>query len=153
MKKPDSKQFPLATVSTLGQAPGKMKAILMTDKGSSDVLQLAEIPEPKITRPEEVKIKIKAAGVNPIDTKVRRNGGFYQQQPMYTVLGCDGSGVIVSVGDNVTAYKVGDEVWFCNGGLGKDLGNYAEYTVIDSRWIALKQKTLLLLKRQPCLWF
>ena len=119
-----------------------MKAILMTDKGSSDVLQLAEIPEPEITRPEEVKIKIKAAGVNPIDTKVRRNGGFYQQQPLYTVLGCDGAGEIVSVGDKVSAYKAGDEVWFCNGGLGKDLGNYAEYTVIDSRWLALKPKNI-----------
>ena len=120
----------------------KMKAILMTDKGSSDVLQMADIPEPEITHPEQVKIKIKAAGVNPIDTKVRRNGGFYQQQPLYTVLGCDGAGEIVSVGDNVTALKVGDEVWFCNGGLGKDLGNYAEYTVINSRWIALKPKNI-----------
>jgi NADPH2:quinone reductase len=119
-----------------------MKAILMTDKGAPDVLQLAEIPEPEISHPEEVKIKIRAASVNPIDTKVRRNGGFYQQQPLYTVLGCDGSGVIVSVGDKVTVYKAGDEVWFCNGGLGKDLGNYAEYTVIDSRWIALKPENI-----------
>lgn len=119
-----------------------MKAILMTDKGSSDVLQLAEIPEPEISRPEDVKIKIKAAGVNPIDTKVRRNGIFYQQQPLYTVLGCDGAGEIVSVGDNVSSFKVGDEVWFCNGGLGKDLGNYAEYTVIDSRWLVLKPKNI-----------
>ena len=119
-----------------------MKAIIMTDKGSPDVLQLAEIPEPEITRPEEVKIKIRVGGVNPIDTKVRRNGGFYQQQPLYTVLGCDGAGVIESVGDNVTAFNAGDEVWFCNGGLGKDLGNYAEYTVIDSRWIALKPENI-----------
>ena len=120
----------------------KMKAIIMTDKGSPDVLQLVEIPEPEITHPEQVKIKIKAAGVNPIDTKVRRNGGFYQQQPIYPVLGCDGAGEIVSVGDSVTAYKAGDEVWFCNGGLGEELGNYAEYTVIDSRWIALKPKNI-----------
>ena len=109
----------------------------MTETGAAEVLQCAEIPEPEITRPNEVKIKIKAAGVNPIDTKVRKNGTFYQL-PLPVVLGCDGAGEIVSAGDQVTDFKVADEVWFCNGGLGKEQGNYAEYTVIDSRWIALK---------------
>jgi len=116
-----------------------MKAILMTDKGSVDVLSITEIAEPEISKASEVKIRIKAAGINPIDTKVRKNGSFYQQ-PLPLVLGCDGAGEIVSIGDAVSEYKVGDEVWFCNGGLGREQGNYAEYTVIDSRWIAIKPK-------------
>lgn len=116
-----------------------MKAILTTETGAAETLQSADIPEPEITKPNQVKIKIKAAGVNPIDTKVRKNGIFYQL-PLPVVLGCDGAGEIVSTGEQVTDFKVGDEVWFCNGGLGKEQGNYAEYTVIDSRWIALKPK-------------
>ncbi len=116
-----------------------MKAILMTDKGPLDVLSIADIEQPGIKQASEVKIKIKAAGVNPIDTKVRNNGSFYQL-PLPIVLGCDGAGEIVAVGDQVSEYKVGDEVWYCNGGLGKEQGNYAEYTVVDSRWIALKPK-------------
>ncbi len=116
-----------------------MKAILMTDTGSTDVLVCDDIPAPEITRSTEVKIKIKAAGVNPIDNKIRRNGTFYPY-PLPVVLGCDGAGEIVAIGDQVTDYKLGDEVWFCHGGLGKEPGNYAEYTVIDSRWIALKPK-------------
>ena len=117
-----------------------MKAILMTATGSIDHLHLDDIKEPEITRATEVKIKIKAAGINPIDTKIRRNGSFYTH-PLPIVLGCDGAGEIVSVGDAVADYRVGDEVWFCHGGLGQEQGNYAEYTVIDSRWIALKPKS------------
>ena len=114
-----------------------MKAILMTATGSVDGLRLSDIDEPEITQANEVKIKIKAAGVNPIDTKVRRNGSFYKH-PLPIVLGCDGAGEIVAVGDAVSDYKVGDEVWYCHGGLGQEQGSYAEYSVIDSRWIALK---------------
>ncbi len=110
---------------------------MMTVAGSVEGLQLTDIAEPEITQATEVKIKIKAAGVNPIDTKVRRNGSFYSH-PLPVVLGCDGAGEIVAVGDAVNDFKVGDEVWYCHGGLGQEQGNYAEYTVIDSRWIALK---------------
>ncbi len=118
-----------------------MKAVLMTDTGSINNLQISNIDEPEITFPTEVKIKIKAASINPIDTKVRRNGSFYQH-PLPIILGCDGAGEIVSVGDAVTQYKIGDEVWFCHGGLGQEQGCYAEYTIIDKRWISLKPKNI-----------
>ncbi len=118
-----------------------MKAILMTDKGSVEVLQLADIAEPEIMTATEVKIRIKAVGVNPIDTKVRSNGGFYQQI-FPIVLGCDGSGEIVEVAEGVSQYKVGDEVWYCHGGLGNEQGSYAEYTVVDNRWLSLKPNNI-----------
>ncbi|MCK5831010.1 MAG: zinc-dependent alcohol dehydrogenase family protein [Methylococcales bacterium] len=118
-----------------------MKVVLRVDKGKAkNVLQLTNITEPEIVNDTDVKIKIKAAGVNPIDTKVRINGGFYQGESTSFILGCDGAGEIVSVGIQVNDFKVGDQVWFCHGGLGKEQGNYAEYTVIDRRWIALKPK-------------
>ncbi|GAB4261161.1 MAG: zinc-dependent alcohol dehydrogenase family protein [Methylomicrobium sp.] len=118
-----------------------MKAILMTRTGGPEVLHYSEIAEPSIVNPTELKIRIKAAGVNPIDTKVRTNGLFYPDA-LPAVLGCDGAGVVVEVGANVDAFKPGDEVWFCHGGLGKEPGNYAEYTVLDNRWVALKPKSL-----------
>lgn len=118
-----------------------MKAVLMTETGGPEVLQLQDIAEPEITHSAQVKVRLKAAGINPIDTKVRTGGLFYQDA-LPAVLGCDGAGTIVAVGNDVTRYKSGDEVWFCNGGLGKEQGNYAEYTVVDSRWLALKPKTI-----------
>ena len=120
-----------------------MKAVLMMDKGrAEDVLQLTDIAEPELVNDFEVKIKIKAAGVNPVDTKIRSNGSFYPNVDSPFVLGCDGAGEIISVGVQVKQYKIGDEVWFCHGGLGKEQGSYAEYTVIDHRWVTLKPKAL-----------
>ena len=117
-----------------------MKAVLMTQQGNPDVLQLADIGEPEISTPSEVKIRLKAAGVNPIDTKIRSNGLFYQDA-LPAVLGCDGAGEVVEIGSGVVEFQPGDEVWFFNGGLGKEQGNYAEYTVIDARWITAKPKS------------
>ncbi len=116
-----------------------MKAIVMSEAGSVEKLKLTELVEPEIMQPTEVKIKIKAAGVNPIDTKIRRNGSFYPH-PLPIVLGCDGAGEIVEVGSELVDFKVGDEVWYCHGGLGQEHGNYAEYTVVDSRWLSLKPR-------------
>ena len=118
-----------------------MKAILMTRTGAAEVLRLEEIPEPGITAPSQIKVQLKAAGINPIDTKLRRGGLFYENA-LPAVLGCDGAGVVVQVGAAVTRFKPGGPVWFCNGGLGADQGNYAEYTVLDERWAAPMPKSL-----------
>ncbi|MGR9051388.1 MAG: zinc-dependent alcohol dehydrogenase family protein [Gammaproteobacteria bacterium] len=118
-----------------------MKAVVMTQTGGPEVLQVTELDEPKIERPSELKIQLKAAGVNPIDTKVRKNGLFYENA-LPAVLGCDGAGIVTEVGADVRAFTPGDQVWFCHGGLGREQGNYAEYTVIDSRWVAPKPSTL-----------
>jgi NADPH2:quinone reductase len=112
-----------------------MKAILMTAVGGPEVLSLSDIDEPQITSPTGIKVKLHAAGVNPIDTKVRRNGLFFPNA-LPAVLGCDGAGEVVAVGTAVDRFKPGDKVWFCHGGLGREQGNYAEYTVLDQRWAA-----------------
>ncbi|MEQ1559557.1 MAG: hypothetical protein ABL933_11550 [Methyloglobulus sp.] len=56
-----------------------MKAIVMTATGNPDVLHYQDIDEPQITNPAQIKVKLAAAGVNPVDTKIRRNGLFYDQ--------------------------------------------------------------------------
>src|SRR5690554_6048903 len=99
-----------------------MKAIVMTRIGLPDLLEFRDIPEPAITRPGQIKVRLRAAGVNPVDTKIRRNGVFYPDG-LPAVLGCDGAGEVVETGPAVSRFQPGDRVWFCNGGLGGDPGN------------------------------
>ncbi len=118
-----------------------MKAILMSVPGGPEVLQLQEVPDPQIRGERELRIRLKAAGVNPIDTKLRRRGTFYPEE-MPAILGCDGAGIVEAVGSGVRQFRVGDEVYFCHGGLGKQGGNYAELIVVDERFVAAKPKSL-----------
>lgn len=118
-----------------------MKAVVMKHAGGVESLQIADIAEPLIQHERQIKVKLAYAGVNPIDTKLRRNGVFYPDA-YPAVLGCDGAGVVVETGSAVARFKPGDEVWFCHGGLGGDQGNYAEYNVLDERFAALKPKLI-----------
>jgi NADPH2:quinone reductase len=71
------------------------------------------------------------------------------------ILGCDGAGVVEAVGDAVTRFKVGDEVYFCNGGMGGDeQGNYAELTTIHQDYAAFKPKSLSMVEAAsvPLVW-
>jgi NADPH2:quinone reductase len=70
-----------------------MKAVLMTEAGEPEVLQLQEVPDPKIQNDTELLVRLHAAGINPIDTKLRGRGTFYPDQ-MPAILGCDGAGVV-----------------------------------------------------------
>ncbi|PIG91740.1 zinc-dependent alcohol dehydrogenase family protein [Gloeocapsopsis sp. IPPAS B-1203] len=118
-----------------------MKAVLMTAPGNPEVLQLQEVPTPSIENDTEILVRLEAAGVNPIDTKLRRRGTFYPDQ-MPAILGCDGAGVVEVVGSNVQRFHVGDEVYFCQGGLGGKQGNYAQWVVVDERFVAPKPSSL-----------
>ena len=119
-----------------------MEAILITTPGNPDVLQLNSIPEPQIQQTQEILIRLKAAGVNPIDTKLRRRGTFYPEE-MPAILGCDGAGIVEEIGTGVTKFKPGDEVYFCAGGLGKQgTGNYAQLAVVDENFVATKPKSI-----------
>jgi len=66
---------------------------------------------------------------------------YFYDHALPAVLGCDGAGVVVETGSKVSQFKAGDKVWFCHGGLGREQGNYAEYTVIDERWVSLMPET------------
>ncbi len=106
-----------------------MKAVLMTATGGPEVLELRDVPEPEITRDTQLKVQVKAAGVNPVDTKIRRKGLFHPDA-LPAILGLDGAGVVVETGPAVTRFQPGDAVWYCNGGLGGEPGNYAEFTLV-----------------------
>lgn len=107
-----------------------MQAILMRETGGPDVLGFESVPDPEITSPTQLKVEIKAAGVNPVDTKLRTRGVLLPDG-LPAILGCDAAGVVLETGSEVSAFREGDEVWFCHGGLGGLQGNYAELAVIE----------------------
>ena len=109
-----------------------MKACIFTQPGSPEVLTYTDLPMPSIKQETEMRVRLKAAGVNPIDTKIRSRGSFFPDAK-FTVLGCDGAGVVESVGSAVRQFSPGDEVFFCSGGLGGDRGNYAEYAIVNEQ--------------------
>jgi NADPH2:quinone reductase len=117
-----------------------MKAVMLTGAGGTDMLKLMEVPDPVIEDPQEVLVRLHAAGINPVDYKLRKAGGYYPDR-LPLILGCDGAGVVEAVGKGVTKFKSGDEVFFFNGGMGgDDQGNYAEHTIIHQDYLAAKPK-------------
>ena len=114
-----------------------MKAILATAPGSADVLQLRDIPKPELPTSHHLLVKLAAAGVNPVDTKLRAKPAYFPDK-LPAILGCDGAGIVEAVGSAVTRFKAGDQVFFCNGGIGDEPGNYAEYTTLHEEYCAKK---------------
>jgi len=117
-----------------------MKAVQMTAVGSPEVLVLKEVAEPAVPG-REVLVKLKAAGINPADMKMRKNGTFFPEK-MPAILGFDGAGIIEAIGPQVENFKVGDEVYFCTDGLGDHSGTYAELVSVDERFVAHKPRKL-----------
>lgn len=100
-----------------------MQAIQLQNYGGPDVLVLQQAPRPE-PNADQVLIRLKAAGVNPADWKMR--AGLYKQFMQLNfpwTPGLDGSGIVEAVGSNVTALKEGDEVY------GIVSGGYAEYAL------------------------
>lgn len=118
-----------------------MKAIVMHAPGAPQVLRLADVPTPQITHDTDLLVRLRAAGVNPIDTKLRARGTYYPER-MPAILGCDGAGVVEAAGTGVSRFTLGDAVYFCNGGIGGHAGTYAEYAVVDARFAARKPARL-----------
>lgn len=120
-----------------------MKAILATAPGSAEVLQLRDLPKPVLPTTHHLRVKLAAAGVNPLDTKLRTKPAYYPDK-LPAILGCDGAGIVEEIGGAVTRFKAGDAVFFCNGGLGDEPGNYAEYTTLHEDYCAAIPATVSL---------
>lgn len=118
-----------------------MKAMVMSQPGSPEVLELQDLPVPQLQSPADMLVRVYAAGVNPVDTKIRQRGAYcYPERP--AVLGLDGAGVVAAVGNQVRRFSPGDAVYFCHGGLGGSVGTYAEYIVIPADLAAPKPQRL-----------
>jgi NADPH:quinone reductase-like Zn-dependent oxidoreductase len=118
-----------------------MKAAIIDKFGDADVLEVTEVDKPEIND-EQVLIKVKVTGINPVDTKVRAGtSGISKQIKLPAILGWDVSGVIQNVGKNVQSFRSGDEIFGCIGfpGLGK---TYAEFTLADPQFISKKPRNI-----------
>jgi NADPH2:quinone reductase len=117
-----------------------MRAILMTAVGGPEVLKLADVPDPVIAGEHDVLVRLKAASINPADFKMRSGGLISGSLP--AILGWDGAGVVEQVGSAVTRVKLGDDVYFADGGFGPVPGTYAELKVVDEQYLAHMPKHL-----------
>jgi NADPH:quinone reductase-like Zn-dependent oxidoreductase len=117
-----------------------MKAVRMHGYGGPEVLKYEDVPRPE-TATGDVLVRVHAAGVNPVDWKIRAGmtRGFLDF-PLPLILGWDFSGTIEQVGPGVTGWKVGDEVY-----ARPDIrraGAYAEYIAVRASEIQHKPRTL-----------
>lgn len=119
-----------------------MKAIAINEYGDSSVMQLMDLPKPTV-KANEILVKIKAVGVNPVDFKIRKGllkGRLPEKFPI--ILGWDGAGIVEAVGDDISSFKVGDEVFFYGRKDIMHAGTYAEYVTLEEKHLAKKPKNL-----------
>lgn len=100
-------------------------------------LQIQNLPLP-VPVAGQVLVKVIASGVNPLDTKISAGKGAHARQPLPAVLGMDLAGIVEAVGDGVTAFKIGDEVYGMAGGIGGQQGSLAQYMAVDADFLARK---------------
>lgn len=119
-----------------------MKAMLVNNFGGPEAFEAADISKPQI-KPQHVLVKIVATSVNTVDTMIRQIGAELPLSPAApALLGMDFSGIVEEVGQGITEYKVGDEVYGCAGGLADLPGTLTEYIVADANLIARKPQNL-----------
>jgi len=121
-----------------------MKSIQIKRYGSSDVMEVNDTASVPSLPPGKILVNVNAAGVNPIDWKIRE--GYMQQMIQLqfpSTLGMDFSGVIKQIGENIPSdFKQGDEVYGQASVLRGGSGAFAELALVDKDTIAHKPKTL-----------
>jgi NADPH:quinone reductase-like Zn-dependent oxidoreductase len=115
-----------------------MKAVRIERYGNEDVIEIAEVDQPK-PGAGQVLVKVKAAAVNPVDWKIRDGLGemFGLKPPL--ILGCEVAGTVEAVGDNVEDFSSGDDVYAY---LGAYSGGYAEYVAAPASEFVRKPKQI-----------
>jgi NADPH:quinone reductase-like Zn-dependent oxidoreductase len=117
-----------------------MKAVRIHQYGNEDVLKLEEIPVPEIG-PDDVLIRVKAAGINPVDWKIRQ--GYMEARKIHKlplILGWDLSGIIEKMGEEVHTFNIGDEVY--SRPAFERNGAYAELIAVRAVEVARKPRSL-----------
>ena len=113
-----------------------MKAVEIHHYGGPEELKYEETNIPAI-QPDDVLVRVYASGVNPVDWKIRQGGRESDHDPaLPRILGWDFSGVIEKVGNKVTTFKAGDEV-YGRPDITRN-GTYAEYVAVRAGEIAHK---------------
>src|SRR6201996_2181809 len=106
-----------------------MEAYIVEEPGGN--FRKTDLPRPTL-RPNHVLVRIKASGVNPLDTKIRAGKASHAKQSLPAVLGVDMAGIVEEIGPGVTAFNRGDEVYGMVGGVGGPPGTLAEFIGVDT---------------------
>ena len=119
-----------------------MKAIIIDNFGDSSVFEERELSIPEVI-PGHVLIDVKATSVNPVDCRIRSGEAPGMAPVLPAVLHGDVAGIIVAVGDGVTSFQPGDEVYGLAGGTKGTVGGaLADYMLADASLLALKPQSL-----------
>ena len=121
-------------------AAGDMMRAAILD-GAREPFRLASVARPKAAA-GEVLVRIKASGVNPLDTKIRAGVAAHARHPFPAILGIDLAGTVEVTGPDVTTFRAGDEVYGMTGGVGGVQGSLAEYAAVDAALLARKPNNL-----------
>ncbi len=116
-----------------------MKALILEE--FNQPYQLKEIEKP-VAGEGQVLVKIAASAVNPLDLKIKVGQAGHAKAKLPTILGIDMAGVVEQVGEGVTSFKPGDEVYGMTGGIAGVPGSLAEYAAVDASLLAIKPKNL-----------
>ena len=100
-----------------------MRAVVITRSGGPEVYELQDVPDP-VPGPNELLVKVEAAGVNYRDVYERVGGGAYDAAPG-TIAGVEGAGSVVSLGEGVEGFAAGDRVVWSAA-----QGSYAEFVLV-----------------------
>ena len=104
-------------------------------------LRLSTVSTPEVG-PREVLVRVRASGVNPLDTKIHAGAAAHARHPLPAILGIDLAGVVEQTGRDVTRFNPGDEVYGMTGGVGGVPGSLAEFAAVDADLLAPKPANL-----------
>ncbi len=116
-----------------------MKALILEQYNTP--YKLTDLIKP-VARERQVLVKIMASGVNPLDLKICEGKAAHARPQLPGIFGIDMAGIVEDVGNDVTEFKAGDEVYGMTGGVAGVPGSLAEYAAVDADLLALKPSTL-----------
>lgn len=125
-------------IANMNHTPS-MRALIVDEAHAP--FRLTTIPRP-VPGAGEVLVRMAAAGINPLDAKVRAGQAAHARQPLPAVLGMDLAGTVEALGPQVTGWQTGEEVYALGAGIGGLQGALAEFVVVDARLLARKPATL-----------
>ena len=122
----------------------------MSQSADMDALVLEATNAPftrrRVARPVpsagQVLVRVKASGVNPLDLKIRSGNAAHAKNPLPAILGLDLAGTIEDVGEGVTAFAIGDDVYGLTGGVAGLQGSLAQFSAVDAALLAPKPTNL-----------
>ncbi|MEO1246236.1 MAG: zinc-dependent alcohol dehydrogenase family protein [Pseudomonadota bacterium] len=120
-----------------------MQAMILSEYGDNAKFQLTDLPRPSVER-GHVLVRVAATSVNTVDTMIRQLGqeNLPLSPDLPAVLGMDFAGTVEAVGEGVTNFAPGDEIFGCAGGLADLQGALADYILADAQLVARKPKSL-----------